>query len=199
VTAYRAAVEDDRIARIEAHLAIQQLAIRYAIGLDSRDLELLVDQWVPDVWMGKRFGQGRDAVRSFFTPILHGFYRTTHMITGHMIDVLDADHATGQVYCRAEHESGDEWVVQAIVYEDTYRQFDGRWGFAKRLHHHWYSTPIQKAPTAPTFENWPGRPGPGRCPTAPHHWPSWEGFLQEVGPDVVAKVTQAPDQPQREG
>ena len=191
--AYSAYVDEERLARIEAQLAIQQLAIRYAIGIDSRDLDLLVEQWVPDVWMGKRFGQGREAVRAFFTPILQGFYRTTHMIVGHMIDLVDADNANGQVYCRAEHESGDDWVVQAIVYGDTYRRVDGRWGFAKRQHHHWYSTPIQEAPAAPTFENWPRRTG--AMPDAPHHWPSWQKFWLAAGPAVVADVTAAPDQP----
>jgi hypothetical protein len=160
----------ERLDRIEAQLAIQQLAIRYAVGIDSRNIDLLAEQWVPDVWMGKQFGQGRDAVKAFFTPVLQGFYRTVHMIVGHRIDLVDADHATGEVYCRAEHESADRWVVQAIVYEDTYRRVDGIWGFATRRHHHWYSTPIEEPPSGPTFENWPGRPGP--LADAPQHWPS---------------------------
>jgi hypothetical protein len=186
-------VDDERLARVEAQLAIQQLAIRYAIGIDSRDLDLLAAQWVPDVWMGKAYGQGRDAVRAYFTPILRGFYRTTHMIVGHRIDLVDADNATGEVYCRAEHESGDDWVVQAIVYEDTYRRVEGAWGFARRRHHHWYSTPVQEAPAGPTFEKWPRRPGP--LPDAPHHWPSWQKFWREAGDEAVRTVTSAPDRP----
>jgi hypothetical protein len=183
-------MEDDRLSRIEAHLDIQQLAVSYAMAIDSRDLDLLAEQWVPDVWMGKAHGQGRDAVKRYFRPILEGFYRTVHMIVGHRIQLVDATSATGQVYCRAEHESGDDWVVQAIVYDDTYRRMDGAWGFAKRVHHHWYSSPIEQVPTGPTFENWPGRPG--ALPDLPHVWPSWDRFWASAAPATVARVTRHP-------
>jgi len=183
-------VNEEAIARIEAYQAIQQLAIRYAVAIDSRDLDLMVEQWVPDVWMGKKYGPGRDAVRTFFGQVLQGFYRSIHMIVGHEINVIGPDDGTGRVYCRAEHESGDDWVVQAIVYEDTYRRVDQSWGFAKRVHRHWYSTPIGKAPSGPTFEDWPGRTGP--LPDLPHHWPSWDRFWRGVDPDVMSQRTSYP-------
>jgi hypothetical protein len=186
-------VDDEAIARIEAYQAIQQLAIRYAIAIDSRDLDLMVEQWVPDVWMGKAFGAGRDAVRRFFGEVLQGFYRSVHMIVGHEIHVTGPDTATGRVYCRAEHESGANWVVQAIVYEDTYRRVGQSWGFAKRVHRHWYSTPIDEAPSGPTFENWPGRTGP--LPDLPHRWQSWDRFWGNVDPKIKHARTEYPDQP----
>jgi hypothetical protein len=162
-----------RLEAIEARLDIQQLAIGYAIAIDSRDLDLMAEQWVPDVWMGKGWGEGREAVRRFFGQILQGFHRSIHMVVGHRIILADAYTATGHVYCRPEHEALDDWVVQAIVYEDTYRRVDESWGFAKRVHHHWYSWPVGSTPSGPAFELWPSRPNPGPLPDLPHVWESW--------------------------
>jgi len=171
---------------------IQQLAVRYAHALDARDLEGLSDLWVSDVWMGKAHGEGPAAVRSYFEPVLRKFYRSIHMIVGHRVDLVDAEHATGQVYCRAEHESGDAWVVQAIAYEDDYRLQDGRWLFARRKHHHWYSTPIDRAPTPPSFEDWAALGGP--LPDLPHHWPTWTAYWDKA-PDARRATTRAPGAP----
>jgi hypothetical protein len=192
----------ERIERLEAQFAIQQLAITYSIALDSRDLDLMVEQWSPEVWMGKALGQGREAVRTFFVPIMRNFYRSMHMIAGHRIVLVDADNATGTVYCRAEHESLDDWVVQAIAYEDTYRRVDGQWGFLKRLHRHWYSWPIGSSPAGPTFELWPDRDAPSPVhgqpaplPDLPHAWPSWDRFWDEAGPEAAKRFSRFPDRP----
>jgi len=189
------AMTDDVTARLLAAastIEIQQLAVRYAQALDARDLEALSDLWVTDVWMGKAHGAGPAAVRGYFAPILRKFYRSIHMIVGHRVDLVDAEHARGQVYCRAEHESAESWVVQAIAYEDDYRFENGRWLFAKRKHHHWYSTPIDRAPTAPSFEDWAALGGP--LPDLPHHWPTWGAYWQ-AAPDSQRAVTLAPDAP----
>ena len=179
--------------RVEAQLAIQQLAVRYAMAVDARDLDLLAEQWSPDAWMGKQHGAGPDGVRSFFRPVLQRFYRSVHMVVGHRIDLIDEDNATGSVYCRAEHESGDDWVVQAIVYDDTYRRTDGRWGFTSRVHRHWYSSEMDARPTGPSFEDWPGWDGP--LPDLPHAWPTWQAFWEQARPAQVAAVTRYPDPP----
>jgi 3-phenylpropionate/cinnamic acid dioxygenase small subunit len=46
-----------RIERIEAHLAIQQLAVRYTMAVDARDIDAWVACFRPDVDMG-RSGDG---------------------------------------------------------------------------------------------------------------------------------------------
>lgn len=171
-------------------LEIQQLPVRYAHAIDARDLDALIALWVPDVWMGKAHGGGAAGVRSFFEPVLARFYRSIHMIVGHRVELVDADHATGAVYCRAEHESGTDWVVQAIVYEDEYRRVDGRWGFVTRRHRHWYSAPIDEPPAPPAFEDWPLHSGP--APDLPHRWPSWAEFWDRAGAESVAATTTSP-------
>ena len=142
-----------RLERVEAHLAIQQLAIRYAMAVDARDLDAWVGCFRPDVDMG-RHGTGREALRCYIDPMVRRFYRSVHQICGHRIELAEdpdratgpadratgpadratgpADRATGAVYCRAEHEVGQEWIVMAICYFDEYARVDGEWFFSRR-------------------------------------------------------------------
>jgi hypothetical protein len=55
------------------------------------------------------------------------FYRSVHQICGHRIELARPDRAAGAVYCRAEHEVGDEWIVTAICYFDEHARVDGEW------------------------------------------------------------------------
>jgi hypothetical protein len=111
----------ERIDRIESHLAIQQLPPRYALAVDARDLDAWVNLFIEDVDCG-RHGKGRDALKRWIDPQLRGFYRSHHQICGHIIDFIDAEHATGKVYCRAEHEDRGKWIVMLICYFDTYER-----------------------------------------------------------------------------
>ena len=137
-----------RIDRIESQLAIQQLPIRYAIAVDSRDLDAWVGLFVEDVHCGKR-GRGRDVLKSIIEPNVRTFYRSIHQVCGHQVDFVDDDHATGKVYCRAEHEWRDKWVVMAICYFDEYERRDGRWYFVRRREKHWYSSDVLDRPGQP--------------------------------------------------
>jgi SnoaL-like domain len=174
---------DTRLARVEARLAIGQLPIRYALAVDSRDLDAWVNLFVADVDMG-RHGSGRETLRSYITPQVKGFYRSVHLICGHRIDLgPDAtdgggpDRATGSVYCRAEHEIDDRWVVMAIRYDDDYRRVDGEWLFARRREHHWYAADVTERPQAVDFDSWGTS---GRRPGLPGLEPSWARFWGEA-------------------
>lgn len=87
----------DRIDRIEAHQAIQQLAVKYAMAVDARDVDAWLGMFVDDIDCGRR-GKGREALRTFIEPAVRDFYRTVHSITGHAIDEINGDHARGRVY-----------------------------------------------------------------------------------------------------
>src|SRR5829696_7233033 len=50
---------------------------------------------------------------TFITPRLRWFYRSIHQIVGHRVELLGVDTARDQVYCRAEREFGERWVVMA--------------------------------------------------------------------------------------
>lgn len=178
-----------RVDRIESHLAIQQLPIRYALAVDGRDLDAWVNLFIEDVDCG-RFGKGREALKSFIAPAVQGFYRSQHQICGHRIEFVDADHATGAVYCRAEHEDGDNWVVMAICYFDTYERRDGTWYFVRRKEQHWYAADMLERPSGPNFSNWPGQDTP--APRLPEAFPAWKGFWEAAGEQVVRLRTKFP-------
>ena len=145
----------ERVERIEAHLAIQQLAVRYAMAVDARDMEAWVRCFRPDVDMG-RHGTGREALRRYIDPMVRRFYRSVHQICGHRIELTTQDTATGAVYCRAEHEAGDEWIVMAICYFDEYARVDGEWFFSRRRERHWYAADVTGTPQSQGFSGWAG-------------------------------------------
>ena len=87
-----------------------------------------------------------------------------------MIDVVDADHATGIVSCRGEIELGEQWVVQAIQYHDTYERRDGDWRFVRRRHLLFYGADLLQRPIGLPLAHWPASAtGKGELPEiAPH-------------------------------
>lgn len=179
----------DRIDRIESQLAIGQLPIRYAIAIDSRDLDAWTALFVADVDCGQ-FGRGREALKKFIDPNIRTFYRSHHQICGHQIDFVDRDHATGKVYCRAEHEVGKQWYVMAICYFDQYERQDGRWFFKKRSEKHWYAADVQRQPSDDDFQQW--REWNARLPALPQAFPSWTRFWQRSDASAIAKLTSRP-------
>jgi hypothetical protein len=183
---------ENRIERVEAQLAIQQLPPRYALAVDSRDLDGLVGLFAPDVDCG-RWGKGREALKRFYEPTLRGFYRSHHQICGHVIDLLGPDEARGTTYCRAEHEDMDRWFVMSICYFDEYQRVDGRWCFKRRMEQHWYSADHPERPNdGDGFQRWPRYTGSRYQPALPQHWPSWKAYWDNAGEAAVAAVTKKP-------
>jgi SnoaL-like protein len=175
----------ERVERIEAHLAIQQLAVRYALAVDARDLDAWVGCFRPDVDMG-RHGTGREALRRYVDPLLHKFYRSVHLICGHRIELTGRDSATGAVYCRAEHEVADEWIVMAICYFDEYARVDGEWFFSRRRERHWYAADVTSTPQSKGFAGWAG----STKPALPGEFGSWARFWDHDA--RAAALTAAP-------
>ena len=116
----------DAVERLVAYEEIRQLAARYALATDSRDLDALVALFVEDVQVGlDRFG--REALREAFGASLRGIGISILNVGTHVIDLMDDDSATGALYCKGEIQDGDRWIHQAILYRDTYARRDGRW------------------------------------------------------------------------
>src|SRR3546814_5632913 len=111
---------DDRIPPIEDERSVQQLAARHACAVDIRNLADLGGLFSTQTNIGEH-GSGEDGARAFYDRVLAGFYRSFHQIVGHVITDIDADSARGTVYCRAEHEDGDHWIVNLMVYFDRYK------------------------------------------------------------------------------
>jgi hypothetical protein len=162
-----------RIDRLESYEEIRQLADRYAMAIDSRDLDALVALFVDDVHVGKN-DVGRDALKRFFDASLREIGVSILNVGNHVIDFDGTDRARGVVYCRGEIEVGDEWVVQAIQYRDAYARRDGHWYFVRREHLLWYGADVLQRPLGLPPANWPEHhTGKGVLPEA---WPSWKEF-----------------------
>ena len=165
-----------RLDAVESRLAIGQLPIRYAIAVDSRDVDAWVSLFTPDVRVG-RDKYGREALREFIVPAIRGFRRSIHQIVGHQVDLdpTDPDKATGKTYCRAEHEVEDRWIVMAICYFDEYKRVEGEWFFSRRIERHWYAVDHLERPQSVNFLSWDG----SSTPNLPGAFPTWESFWQE--------------------
>jgi ketosteroid isomerase-like protein len=161
------------VERLIAYEEIRQLAARYALATDSRDLDTLVGLFVDDVQVGReRFG--RDALRESFDASLRGIGISILNVGTHVIDLVDDDHATGHVYCKGEIQDGERWIHQAILYRDTYERRAGRWYFVRRRHELWYGAPVGVNPLTLPPANWPEHhDGMG---TVPEVFPTWKAF-----------------------
>ncbi len=156
--------------RLLAYEEIRQLASRYALALDSRDLDALVGLFVDDVRVGRR-GTGREILRADFDRQLREVGITILHVTGQVIDLDGEDHARGVVYCRGEIQVSDRWITQAIQYRDRYERRKGRWYFAHREHLLFYGADLGENPLKLPPANWPESPtGRGALPESLESW-----------------------------
>lgn len=165
--------------RAVARDEIRQLACRYALAIDSRDLDLLVSLFVPDVRVGRN-SSGREALRAFFAESLGAIGVSILFVGNHLVDFETSERARGIVYCRGQIQDGERWIEQAIQYRDSYELRDGSWLFARRDHLLWYGVETGLHPLAQEPANWPAHhTGRGTLPEA---WPSWGAFWKKRAP-----------------
>jgi hypothetical protein len=170
---------EERIDRMESLAEINQLPVRYALALDSRDLATLVTLFPPDVGVG-RDQSGRDALHGWFLHSMSKVRTTVHFVANHIVDFESADRARGIVYCRdeVEHPESGEWQIGMLQYHDTYVRTDGEWYFERRRFHRWYQVDALERPA----------PGAGIDPATdpittanlPEAFPTWAAFWAEV-------------------
>jgi ketosteroid isomerase-like protein len=174
------AAEASAIETLLAYESIRQLAARYALAVDARDLDTLVGLFVDDVHVGAK-GTGRAALRESFVVSLSEIGMTVLNIGTHVIDLVDEDHASGTVYCKGEIQDGSRWIHQAIAYEDRYQRVDGHWYFVRRNHRLFYGAEVGGNPLGLPPADWPAHHD-GRG-TVPEAWGTWNRFWDEVGGD----------------
>jgi ketosteroid isomerase-like protein len=155
--------------RVVAHDEIRQLVARYAVLMDARDFEAVAALFVDDVRVGPD-QRGRAALAAFFADAMRHIPLTILNVGTHLIELDAPDHGRGVVYCRAELQIDDQWVVQAIQYRDVYDRRDGGWRFVKRTHLLWYGREVGTSPLGLEPANWPEHDtGWGQ----PEAWPAW--------------------------
>jgi hypothetical protein len=165
------------LAQLLARDQIRQLAERYALAVDTRDLDGLVELFVPDVHCG-RWGIGRDALRESFASQLRGGGPSVMLVANHVIDFESDERARGVVYGIAESSLPEGWVRQAIQYHDAYERRGECWLFVRRKHLLWYGVVLPYDPLAQPPADWP-RSQIGRG-TVPECWESWRRFQRET-------------------
>ena len=170
----------DDLTRLLALESIRELALRYALAADSKDLDGMAALFVPDVDNG-RYGSGRDGVKRFYEQSLRKFHCSLHIVANHVIDFEDDDHATGVVYCDSRHHvlEPEHWFDEALAYFDSYERVDGEWLFRRRRLRSWYRQhhghpdhgPERIVPTIEAT-------GPKRGARMPEAFPTFEGFWE---------------------
>ncbi len=183
-----------RLERLESIEAIRQLASRYALAIDVRDLDALIELFVEDVQVGKD-RVGRAALKEWFDVILRTrIKQTAHIVMNHVIEFESPRSAYGVVYCRAEHELDQHFVVQQMQYWDTYVRRDGGWYFRRRIPLAWYATDVLDRPVGEKKVRWPDQAP--RAGELPHWWASWEDYWRTAPPtaDTPLREPVAPEQ-----
>jgi ketosteroid isomerase-like protein len=160
----------DALERLLARDEIRELAHRYAVATDARDLDALVALFVPDVRVG-RDAEGRDALRADFDRQLRAIGVSILFVGNHVIDFESDDRARGVVYCIAQIQDGPRWIRQAIRYDDAYARREGRWLFVRRKHLLWYGVEEPRNPLDQAPADWPkSHTGRGTLPESLETW-----------------------------
>lgn len=182
-----------RIDRLESLDEIRQLAAKYSLSLDMRDLDAHVNLFAADIRVSREKSGRRHLKRWLDETLRQQFTGTSHHIGNHIIEFDDSDHAHGVVYSKNEHETprqdgGVDWVIMQMLYWDNYERIEGRWYFRRRLPCYWYATDLNSPPIGDDKMRWPDR---DHYDGAYHAlWPSWEAFWAnppgEDAPEVAA-------------
>ena len=181
-----------RIDRLESLDEIRQLAAKYSLSLDMRDLDAHVNLFAPDIRVS-RDKIGRRHLKQWLDDTLRQqFTGTSHHVGNHIIEFNDFDHAHGVVYSKNEHETprddgGIDWVIMQMLYWDSYERIDGRWYFRRRLPCYWYASDLNKPPVGPRKIRWPDR---DNYDGAFHDlWPSWKAFWDNPAESDLPEVS----------
>jgi len=169
---------EERIDRLEALSQIRQLAFRYALAVDTRNLDDLAELFVEDVRVG-RDEYGREAIKHWYARSLERFGTSIHFVGNHVIDFVSAEEATGVVTCHDELEMNGEWHIGKIQYWDNYVRRDGTWYFKRRKLQRWYMVDALTRPSHGGGVN--VDPGSLRVGQLPDIWPSWNDFWEARG------------------
>jgi hypothetical protein len=164
----------DLAARLWSVHEIEQLAHRFALAHDSRDLVAMENLFVPAdaplQWPSFNVANALKRLPEYFA-----FAGPTMLFTAnHIIEFDDDDHARGSVYCLAKLDLDGTWVEQSLLYEDVYARHQARWRFVSRRHLLWYGVELPERPFAQPKTQWPVN-GIGRG-SLPEDFASWRRY-----------------------
>ncbi len=119
--------------------AVRELGLRYARGIDSRNVDLLASAFTDQAFLKAQLGAHGPGGAAIATRIIAGhtatYDRTYHFVGNQHVEV-DGDTAQGETYCTAYHwftKDGTHYErVMYIRYQDTAVRRDGEWRFEHR-------------------------------------------------------------------
>ena len=153
--------------------AIRELPLRYAQAVETRDVDAMAGLFAADARFGE-YGTGPDACRRLMTDTMADSLFAVILVTNHLIEWDDADHAHGEVWalCYSQLEVG--FVEQLIRYEDRYVREHGAWRFLHRKHRLWYGQVRDVSPFDQDAAEWPrSQVGVGDIPLADERFRLW--------------------------
>jgi hypothetical protein len=166
----------DEVTRLRAHEEIRRLVYRYAIAEDARDTDTIAALFSDEADFGPLHGTGGQGARSFYDANLSGLALGILNVGNILIEIDDVDRAHGVVYCHGQHQLGDQWIVQQMMYRDRYVREHGEWRFRSRQHLLFYGGEMFTRPTElPPAEPGGMLTGRGR---APEIWPTYRAFWE---------------------
>ncbi|HVM52525.1 MAG TPA: nuclear transport factor 2 family protein [Acidimicrobiales bacterium] len=119
--------------------ACERLVITYTHLVDGGRAAAVADLFTVDgVWSsgGNRL-EGREAIRAAFTRRQESDRTSRHVCTNLLVDVIDADHATGLVYLTLyRHDGSGRGVPEPDLvgeYRDRFARTPEGWRFTERI------------------------------------------------------------------
>ena len=116
--------------------AIHDIMMRYAHGVDQREMEIVRGCFAPDLvtvgWGGGADSLDRDALIRFISGVGH-FRETMHMMGNQLIEV-DGDSASMDTFAQLTHrldDDSDKLLVSSRYVEKLTRR-DGEWAITQR-------------------------------------------------------------------
>lgn len=167
------------VAKLWGAHEIRQLAYRFALAHDSRDLAEMEHLFVPAdeplIWPEFNIVNARKRFPEYFTfagP-------TMLLVANHIIEFVDETHATGSVYCLCKLDLAGSWIEVMVLYLDVYEQYEGTWRFKSRRHLMWYGVELPERPFEQEKTTWPiSALGRGSLPEDFEAWRAWNGIAE---------------------
>jgi 3-phenylpropionate/cinnamic acid dioxygenase small subunit len=114
--------------------AVHEVLLRYARGVDRRDIDLVASCFTPEAAYDGALARGD--IRQALARLREAMdrYASTMHFLGNMVIEVTGDHASSETYAIAYHRprAGERQHVVAVRYLDELVRRDGRWLIARR-------------------------------------------------------------------
>lgn len=174
-----------RLQRIEDRQSLWDLAARYCVAVDDRDIDGILACFARDGSMGHADGategQGSEGLREYYESKLVHFGHCYHYPHSQLIDFTSSDTAEGIVSAHAEMVIDGESILAAMRYYDSYVREAGGWRFRQRRIKFFYTMPIAELASglaADLRKRWPAPPSEAELPGSIR---AYQEFRSRVG------------------